>query len=81
MEWLENINSYINDFVWGVPMIVLIVIIGIYFTIRLKFIQFIHPLFLVKETIGEEFKKKESNEKNKITKYDLKNEGDELIWK
>ena len=39
---LENINTVlgkINDFVWGVPLIVLILAAGIFLTIRLKGIQ------------------------------------------
>ena len=41
-KMLENINTVlgkINDFVWGVPLIVLILAAGIFLTIRLKGIQ------------------------------------------
>ena len=40
MEKLEIINSFINDIVWGVPLLALIILVGIYFTVRLGFIQF-----------------------------------------
>ncbi|MBE0495009.1 MAG: sodium:alanine symporter family protein [Campylobacterales bacterium] len=40
METLEAIVSSISSFVWGVPMLTLLVGTGIYLTIRLKFMQF-----------------------------------------
>ena len=40
MELIGTINSYINDFVWGVPCIVLLMGVGLYLTIVLKGIQF-----------------------------------------
>lgn len=36
--WLERINS----FVWGVPLIALIMCVGIYLTLRLKLLQVLH---------------------------------------
>ncbi|UTR12281.1 sodium:alanine symporter family protein [Evansella sp. LMS18] len=40
MEALENIIGQISDFVWGVPLLVLIVGTGIFLTFRLGFLQF-----------------------------------------
>lgn len=40
METLENILGVIDDFVWGVPLIVLILATGIYLTIRVRGLQF-----------------------------------------
>lgn len=59
MSIIETINGYINDFVWGVPMLILIFATGVYFTIRLGFIQFLHPGFLFRQTIIKAFKKKD----------------------
>lgn len=39
MEQLTDVLKSINDFVWGVPLIVLILSVGIYFTINLRFMQ------------------------------------------
>lgn len=39
LENLNNILKVIDDFVWGVPLIVLILAVGIYLTIRLKGLQ------------------------------------------
>lgn len=40
MAALERINGIVNDFVWGVPLLTLILAVGLYFTFRLGFIQF-----------------------------------------
>ena len=39
MESFTNILGKIDDFVWGVPLIVLILLVGIFLTIRLKGLQ------------------------------------------
>ena len=39
LEAIEKYNGMINDFIWGIPMIVLLLGTGIYFSIRLGFIQ------------------------------------------
>lgn len=39
IEIIEKYNGIINDFIWGVPMIVLLLGTGIFFTIRLGFFQ------------------------------------------
>ena len=62
-EWIVTINGAINDFVWGVPCMVLLIGTGLYYTIRLGFFQFAHPGFLFKETIVKAFKKKDGENK------------------
>ena len=42
MEQLSEILVKIDDFVWGVPLIVLILSAGIYLTIRLRLLQVFH---------------------------------------
>ena len=39
MDKINTINDFINEIVWGVPMIALILGVGIYYTIRLGFHQ------------------------------------------
>ena len=63
MAVVETINGYINDFVWGVPCLVLLIGTGLYYTIRLGFMQFRHPGFLFRETIVKAFKKKDDADK------------------
>ena len=62
-EAIVNINGAINDFVWGVPCLVLLIGTGLYYTIRLGFMQFRHPGFLFRETVIKAFKKKDDDNK------------------
>ena len=39
-ETIGNILNKIDDLVWGIPLIVLILAVGIFLTIRLRGIQF-----------------------------------------
>ena len=62
MAVLETVNGWVNNFVWGVPVLLLILGTGIFYTIRLGFLQFRHPAFLFKETVVKAFRKKDSPE-------------------
>lgn len=57
---IETVNSFVNGIVWGVPVLLLILGTGIYFTIRLGFVQFRHFGFCFKETIIKAFRKKDT---------------------
>lgn len=59
MNTIKEINDFVNGIVWGVPLMVLIIITGMYFTIRLGFLQFVKPGLLFRETIIKAFKKKQ----------------------
>lgn len=63
MDWLIEINDFINGIVWGVPVLLLILGTGIFFTIRLGFIQFRHPVRLFKETVIKAFQKKDPDDR------------------
>ena len=39
LEQISNILTAIDNFVWGIPLIVLILAVGIFLTIRLKGLQ------------------------------------------
>lgn len=54
---ISNLNIRINNFVWGPPMIILLIGAGIYMTFKLKFVQFKHFKFSLKQTIGRLFDK------------------------
>ncbi len=58
MEELNNIISLISSFVWGVPMLVLLIGTGFYLSIRLKFMQF----WALPRAIGLIFKKEQSGD-------------------
>ena len=57
IDMIEAVNNWINGIVWGVPVLMLILLTGFYYTARLGFIQFLHPVKLVKETVVKAFQK------------------------
>ena len=61
-EMIAQINDVINGFVWGVPMMLLIVGTGVYFTIRTGFLQFRKFGYAMKHTSGKCFHKVEAKE-------------------
>ena len=52
VELIANVNNAINGFVWGVPMLVLLVGTGILMTILTKFFQLSHIGHWFKNTVG-----------------------------
>ncbi len=58
VEVITNINSAINGFVWGIPMLVLLVGTGILMTVLTKFFQLSHIGHWFKNTIGGIFSDK-----------------------
>ena len=59
---ITDINSKINGFVWGLPMMILILGVGIYLSIRCGFPQFRHFVHIMKNTLGKAFEKTEKKE-------------------
>lgn len=55
---IEAVNKVINDFVWGPPMLVLLIFTGIYMTIRTRFFQVTHFRHVLDNTILAIFKDK-----------------------
>lgn len=62
VEMITNINGKINGFVWGLPMMILILGVGIYLSVRCGFPQFRHFVHIMKNTLGKAFEKKEKSE-------------------
>lgn len=57
VELIEKYNGIINDFIWGPPMIILLLSVGIYFSIRLGF-----PQITKIKAISKNIKRKENKE-------------------
>ncbi|MFI3209354.1 MAG: alanine:cation symporter family protein, partial [Eubacteriales bacterium] len=57
LERIESINGAVNSFVWGIPVLSLLIITGVIMTILTKGFQFSHCLHWIKLTIGSVFKK------------------------
>lgn len=62
MERLLEINGIINEFVWGPPMLLLLVGTGVYFSIRTKFISITKIGYVLKNTLLKIFKKDQKGE-------------------
>ena len=62
IKFITDLNDKINGFVWGLPMMALIMGVGIYLTIRCGFPQFRHFIHIMKNTLGKALEK---NGKNK----------------
>ena len=55
----------ISDLLWGMPLIVLILLAGIIFTVGSKFFQIAHLKHILKNTIGTLFSKKDNGKGRK----------------
>ena len=56
---ISDINGKINGFVWGLPMMVLILGVGVYLSLCCGFPQFAHFGHIMKNTLGKAFEKSE----------------------
>jgi len=62
MEWLVKANTAVNNFVWGVPAMICIVVVGILIAVVTKGIQFRKFGTAMKTTLGRMFDKKQTKE-------------------
>ena len=62
IKWITEINNKINGFVWGLPMMFLLMGVGVYLSIRCGFPQFCHFTHIMKNTLGKAFEKTEKKE-------------------
>ena len=62
IQFITDLNNTINGFVWGIPMMVLILGVGVYLTVRCGFPQFRHFIYIMKNTLGKAFEKTEAKE-------------------
>ncbi|HJB82590.1 MAG TPA: sodium:alanine symporter family protein [Candidatus Mediterraneibacter intestinavium] len=62
LKTIEQINSAVNGFVWGIPAMVCIIGVGLLLSFRTRFIQFRKFGYTFKTTLGPLFHKKEAAE-------------------
>jgi len=62
LQMIESVNTVVNNFIWGIPAMICIIGVGLYLSIRTKFIQFRKFPMAMKNTIGKMFDKKEAKE-------------------
>ncbi len=68
LNFISELNDIINGFVWGMPMMVLILGVGVYLTVRCGFPQFRHFVHIMKNTLGKAFEKGAS-EKGSVSPF------------
>ena len=54
---ITAVNETVNSFIWGTPLLILLIGTGIFFTLRLKVFQITKAKFIFKETVGSLFEK------------------------
>ena len=69
VDKIEAVNGAINSFAWGPIMLVLLVGTGIYITIRIGFLQVRKFGFIMKNTIGSLFKKKDTDHGKNLSPF------------
>lgn len=62
VDVITQINDTINGFIWGLPMMILILGIGVYLSIRCGFPQFCHFSHIMQNTLGKAFEKTDNKE-------------------
>ncbi len=59
MEIISKVNSAVNGVVWGPFMLALIICVGLFLTIKTRFLQFSKFSYIMKSTIGSVFSGKQ----------------------
>lgn len=70
-ETIARINGSVNDVVWGVPALTLLIGTGVLMTVLTGFFQFTHFGYTMKKTIGRLFDKRttKSKDRNSISQF------------
>ena len=62
LSTIETINQAVNNFVWGVPAMVCIIGVGLFLSIRTRFLQIRHFPYALKTTLGRIFSKRKASD-------------------
>lgn len=62
LQTIETINNAVNNFIWGIPAMICIIGVGLYLSLRTRFIQIRKFPYAIKTTIGRMFRKKEASD-------------------
>lgn len=58
LSTIEAVNSVVNNFIWGVPAMICIIGVGLYLSIRTRFLQIRKFPYSMKVTLGRMMKKR-----------------------
>lgn len=64
-QTIENVNTKVNTIVWGIPMLLLLLAVGLYLTVGTRFFQVTKFGYVLKNTIFSMFRKGQNTEKSK----------------
>lgn len=59
---IESINTTVNNFIWGVPAMICIFGVGLYLSLRTRFLQIRKFPYAIRTTIGRMFRKKDASD-------------------
>ncbi len=59
---VESINNVVNNFIWGVPAMICIIGVGLFLSIRTRFLQIRKFPYAMKVTLGRMLKKREASD-------------------
>ena len=62
LSTIEAVKSVVNNFIWGVPAMICIIGVGLYLSIRTRFLQIRKFPYSMKVTLGRMMKKKEASD-------------------
>ena len=62
LSTIESINSAVNNFIWGLPAMICIIGVGLYLSIRTRFLQIRKLPYSIHVTLGRMFKKRDASD-------------------
>ena len=62
LQLIETINAAVNNFIWGVPAMICIFGVGLYLSLRTRFLQIRKFPYAIRTTIGRMFRKKDASD-------------------
>ena len=57
LQFIQQINTYVNNFIWGLPAMICIIGVGVYLSIRTRFIQIRKFRLSIKTVLGRLFRR------------------------
>ena len=69
VEMIARFNDILNSIVWGIPMMLLIVGTGMYFSIQTGFPQFFKFGYMIKNTVGKAFSYGKIKDKGAVSPF------------
>ena len=59
---IETINTTVNNFIWGVPAMICIFGVGLYLSLRTRFLQIRKFPYAIRTTLGRMFRKRDASD-------------------